>query len=53
MTNSGGNVVATVLAAKYWTGNVLANFNFDTTPGGNRNTVATTDAMRRAMAASP
>ncbi|HPM85205.1 MAG TPA: autotransporter-associated beta strand repeat-containing protein, partial [Candidatus Anammoximicrobium sp.] len=39
LTNSGGNVVATVLAAKYWIGNFLANFDFDTTPGGITQTI--------------
>ena len=43
LTNSGGSVLATVLAAGYWTGNVLAGFNFDTTPGRNNAAIATAD----------
>ena len=43
LTNSGANVVATVLAARYWNGNVLAGFNFDSTPGANAQSIATSD----------
>ncbi|HPM83595.1 MAG TPA: autotransporter-associated beta strand repeat-containing protein, partial [Candidatus Anammoximicrobium sp.] len=44
LTNSGGGVQATVLAAKYWNGDVRTGFNFDTTPGGNTTSIATSDS---------
>ncbi|MCL4207729.1 MAG: autotransporter-associated beta strand repeat-containing protein, partial [Pirellulaceae bacterium] len=43
LSNSGGNVTATVLGARYWAGNVLSGFNYDTTPNPNTNSIATSD----------
>jgi fibronectin-binding autotransporter adhesin len=44
LADSADNVVGTVLSARYWIGNVLSPaFNYDTTSGGNVQSIATSD----------
>jgi fibronectin-binding autotransporter adhesin len=44
LADSAGNVVGSILSARYWNGNVLSPaFNYDTTSGGNVQSIATSD----------